>query len=100
VPQQKLTEEQVTFALMNVKDPEIDCNIVDLGLVYGISVDGEGNVGITMTFTTIACPYGPALVDEVRGKIRGLEGVRTVDVQVTFDPPWKPSEEVLAALGL
>ena len=93
------TEEQVRESLKSCMDPELKMDIITLGLVYRIRVEKE-HVDIEMTFTSMLCPYGPALVDEVKGKVIGLEGVRTVDVQVVFDPPWKPSEEVLASLGL
>ncbi|MBI4181856.1 MAG: metal-sulfur cluster assembly factor [Candidatus Aenigmarchaeota archaeon] len=94
-----LTQEAVQDALKQVIDPELKLDIVTLGLVYKVEVDTQGNVSILMTLTTMACPYGPALIDEIREKVMALRA-STVDVQVTFDPPWKPPEEVLAQLGL
>ena len=95
-----LTKEKVMEVLKKIEDPEIQIDIVTLGLIYKVDVDEEGNVEIDMTFTSMACPYGPALVDDVKSKVIGLECVKTVDVKITFDPPWKPSEEVMSALGL
>jgi len=94
-----ITEEQIREALKSVNDPEIRLDVVTLGLIYKIEPKEE-HVDIEMTFTSMMCPYGPALVDEIKGKVIELEGVKTVEVKVVFDPPWKPSEEVLATLGL
>lgn len=93
------TQEQVTEALKTCIDPELHMDIVSLGLIYAIDIDQEKNVSIRMTFTTMLCPFGPALVDEIKGKILDL-GAKTIEVEVTFDPPWKPSEEVMMKLGL
>ena len=95
-----IAKEQVMEKLKECSDPELHLDIVTLGLIYKVDIDSQNNVGIEMTFTSMMCPYGPALVDEIKGKIIEMEGVKTVDVKVVFDPPWKPSEEVLAQLGL
>ena len=94
-----VSEKTIWDALKTCIDPELRMDIVTLGLIYGIESDSEGNVQIRMTFTSTMCPFGPALVDEIKGKCISLDGVKTVEVNVTFDPPWKPSEEVLATLG-
>ena len=70
-----------------------------MGLIYGIAID-QSKVDITMTFTTPLCPAGPELVGEVQTKVGALEGVEEVNVDITFDPPWQPSEEVKEELGL
>lgn len=93
------TKELILESLKSCIDPELHMDIVTLGLIYKIDCDPQGNVGIEMTFTSMMCPFGPALVDEVRGKVIALSGVKTVEVKVTFEPPWKPSEEVMATLG-
>lgn len=94
-----ITKAGVEKALKECEDPELGMDIFSMGLVYEINVDSEGNVKILMTLTSIACPYGPQMMDVARQKVLA-EGAKTVDIQLTFDPPWKPSEEVLAALGL
>ena len=93
-------KNDVESALKKCIDPELHMDIVTLGLIYKIDIDQENNVEITMTFTSMMCPYGPALVEEIKGKIIALDSVKTVEVHVTFDPPWKPSEEILATLGM
>ena len=70
-----------------------------LELVYEVKVEND-KVYIKMTFTTPMCPYGPMLLDEVRAKVSEIKGIKEVDVEVTFDPPWQPSEELRATLGV
>lgn len=93
------TKEAVIEQLKNVQDPEIGMDIWTLELVYDVSVE-EDMAKIKMTFTTPMCPYGPMLVEEVKAKVSEVEAVKKVDVEVTFDPPWKPSEELRATLGV
>jgi metal-sulfur cluster biosynthetic enzyme len=71
-------------------DPEIPVNIVDLGLIYGLKIEGSA-VSITMTLTAIGCPVGPEVMAEVEGRVREVEGVEHCDVTLTFDPPWSPA---------
>ncbi len=94
-----VTEQEVKERLKDVVDPEINIDIVTLGLVYGLEIK-EGKVSIKMTFTTPGCPYGPELVDEVKRKVSRLEGVKEVNVDVVFEPPWQPSEELKSMLGI
>jgi metal-sulfur cluster biosynthetic enzyme len=81
-------------------------NVVDLGLIYGIAVepdDKRWKVGIVMTMTTPACPYGPQLLEEVREVVGELQGVSDVDVRLTLNPPWTPdrmSDDARDELGL
>jgi metal-sulfur cluster biosynthetic enzyme len=77
---------EITDSLRNVRDPEIDINIVDLGLIYEVHTEGSA-VSITMTLTTPACPYGPELIKEVKKEVM-KEKVRSLRLIVTFDPPW------------
>lgn len=86
----QLNETAIRQALSQVLDPELDCNIVDLGLVYGISLDGS-KVSVTMTLTTPGCPMHESIVWGVRGALLNLEGVEEVDVRVVWDPPWTPA---------
>ncbi|MFH1056484.1 MAG: iron-sulfur cluster assembly protein [Candidatus Micrarchaeota archaeon] len=82
----------VLGVLKTVLDPEIAFNIVDLGLVYGVAVSKDGVVGIAITLTTPACPMGPEIVEEVKRKVRGLKGVKEVNVDLVWEPPWTPEK--------
>jgi len=93
------TKENVIEVLKKVDDPEIGIDVWTLELIYGVDVIGN-NVRIRMTFTTPMCPYGPMLVEEIKSKIRELNEVNEVDVEITFDPPWQPSEQLRATLGV
>lgn len=84
-------EDEVMAALRNVYDPETGLTVVDLGLIYGVAVQpASGNVEVSMTFTTPACPAGGAMREGVDRALRALPGVTGVDVQVIFEPPWTP----------
>lgn len=84
-----VTEEQVREALSTVNDPELGFNIVDLGLVYGIEIEGDV-VNVTMTLTSMGCPAGPQMVAEARAAVEKLEGVSHANINVVFSPPWNP----------
>ncbi len=83
------TEAQVTDALRTVFDPELGMSIVDLGLVYGIRV-ADRRVAITMTLTAPGCPLHDVMPGWVRMALMDVPGVETVEVALTFDPPWTP----------
>jgi metal-sulfur cluster biosynthetic enzyme len=97
-----ITEEQVREALKSVVDPEIGLDMVSLGLLYGVKVDGS-KVDVTMTLTTPACPVGPMFVAAVKQCVLALPGVSDCNVEVTFSPPWDPrtmaSDEVKLQMG-
>jgi len=93
------TNEDVMNILKGVNDPEIGIDIVTLELIYNVNVENDV-ANVKMTFTTPMCPYGPMLVEEIKTKVRELDGVKEVNVEVVFDPPWKPSEELRATLGV
>ncbi len=96
-----VTEEQVGEALKNVYDPEIGINVQDLGLVYGVEIEGQ-TVHIDMTLTSPGCPLGPQIVRDVQRQVGALEGVERVDVQLVWSPMWSPdmmSEEAKDELG-
>ena len=95
-------KEQVTEILKKVYDPEIQYDIWSLGLIYDISIEGT-KVKVLMTLTSPMCPYGPALMDDVRRNVSSIEGVSEVELELTFSPPWNPdkmSEEARIALGI
>ena len=85
-----LTGEAVRQALRHVKDPELDMNIVDLGLVYDVEVDEGGLVRINMTLTSPGCPAGPMITNDIYKAVRALEGVKDVDIDIVWEPYWTP----------
>ena len=96
-----LNEEAVRRALRQVKDPELDMNIVDLGLVYDVEV-ADGDVRIAMTLTSPGCPAGPMITNDVYKVVRALEGVQDVDVEIVWEPYWTPERidpKVRALMG-
>lgn len=88
------TVEQVRESLQKVNDPELNIPILDLGLVYDITVQGESgeHVTVTMTLTSPMCPVGPLFKQSVEENVKSVEGVKTVNVDITFSPPWDPRE--------
>ncbi len=95
------TEEHVREVLRWVMDPDLQINIVALGLVYGIEL-GRGGVKVLMTLTSPGCPYADELVANVRDMVRMLRGVRTVTVELVWEPAWNPmmmDEDLRAELG-
>jgi len=98
----KEIKKKVWEKLKEIKDPEFDVDIVNLGLIYDIKVE-EGVVDITMTLTSPTCPLADIIFDEIKGKIESIEGVKKIYVNITFDPPWdisRVSDEVKEKLGL
>lgn len=96
-----VTEDQVKLALRRVKDPDLQLNIMDLGLVYGIAVDG-GTVKVDMTLTSPACPSGPELMTNAEREVKTLPGVEAVEVNLVWTPFWTPERmepRVRAYLG-
>lgn len=86
------TVEQVRDALRAVKDPELNLNVVDLGLVYEIDVSEGGEVHVEMTLTSPGCPAGPEMLSEAQGVLRALEGVTKADVELVWEPYWTPEK--------
>ena len=80
--------EAVIDTLKSIFDPEIPVNIYDLGLIYGVEVDDESDVTVTMTLTTPMCPVAETLPPEVEDKVRNVMGVREVSLDLVWDPPW------------
>jgi metal-sulfur cluster biosynthetic enzyme len=97
-----LTREQVLDVLRNVYDPELGINIVDLGLVYSVDVAEDGVVHIEYTLTTMGCPIGPLIEQQMQAMLAHVPGVVGVDAEMVLRPAWSPemmSEEAKAALG-
>ena len=96
-----VSEDQVKLALRRVKDPDLQLNIIDLGLVYGIAVDGS-TVKVDMTLTSPACPSGPELMTNAQNEVKSLPGVEKVEVNLVWMPFWTPEKmepRVRAYLG-
>jgi metal-sulfur cluster biosynthetic enzyme len=96
-----LTRERVLESLKSVFDPELGINIVDLGLVYGVEIS-DGTVHIEYTLTTMGCPIGPLIEQQMQQLLSAVDGVETVDAEMVIRPAWTPemmSEEAKAALG-
>lgn len=97
-----LSEETARNALRQVKDPELDMNIVELGLVYDVEIE-DGNIRVKMTLTSPGCPAGPMITNDVYRVLRALEGVKDVNVDIVWEPYWTPERidpKVRALLGL
>ncbi|UCC72194.1 MAG: metal-sulfur cluster assembly factor [Gemmatimonadota bacterium] len=95
------TEEQVRQALKQVEDPELGLNVVDLGLVYDIDVEGS-TVNVRMTLTSPGCPVGPQILGGARLAVQNLEGVEEANIQLVWEPYWSPdliNPEYRAILG-
>jgi len=89
-PAPGLSEDQVRTALRRVKDPELNLNIVDLGLIYEVEVAEGRNVHVEMTLTSPGCPSGPEIMSEAQRVIESLEGVGNVDIELVWSPYWTP----------
>ena len=85
-----VTNEQVYEALRNCYDPEIPVNLVDLGLIYDVKIDDD-NVNVVMTLTARGCPAHSFISEQVRERVAKIEGVKSANVQVVWDPPWNIS---------
>jgi metal-sulfur cluster biosynthetic enzyme len=97
-----VTNEQVYEVLRNCYDPEIPINLVDLGLIYDVKVD-DGNVNVVMTLTARGCPAHSFISELVRQQVAKIEGVKSANVQVVWDPPWnisRLSDAAKVQLGL
>lgn len=96
-------EPRVVETLKTIFDPEIPLNVYDLGLIYGIDIDDEGDVEVRMTLTAPACPVAGQIVKDVAERVGATEGVRRSHVKLVWDPPWtkdRMTEEALLELGL
>jgi metal-sulfur cluster biosynthetic enzyme len=96
------TKDAVTEALRQVEDPELGMDIVDLGLLYDVEVAGP-RVKIIYSLTSMGCPAGPLIEQDIERVVRDLPDVEAVDTELTFDPPWTPekmSEDAKFILGI
>ncbi len=84
------TKDEILTALKQVFDPEIGVNILDLGLIRGLDLDGT-HVHVDLTLTSPGCPMGPQMIRDVRAELARLPGIEKVDVDLVWSPPWHPS---------
>ena len=97
-----ITKKQVEEMLDKIPDPEIGVSILQLGLIYRIEIDKKGNVRVVMTLTTLGCPLFDQIAEPIKDTVGAIKGVKKVEVELTFDPPWTPdtmSEEAKMQLG-
>ncbi len=95
-------EKEIRKALRRVKDPELNLDVVVLGLVYGIDIEGS-HAHVLMSLTTPFCPAAPQIVEDARAAVEGVEGIETAEIELTFDPPWSPERIdpiIRSALGI
>lgn len=98
---QKL-QTKIETALKTVLDPELGISIVDLGLIYGVSVTKNGRANVTMTLTTMGCPMFGVIEKQIEDVLMTIPEIEDVKTEITFDPPWDPSkmsESAKAELG-
>ena len=97
-----LDADAIRQALRQVKDPELDMNIVDLGLVYDVEI-AEGDVRVSMTLTSPGCPAGPMITNDAYRVLRALDGVTDVNIDIVWEPYWTPERidpKIRALMGL
>ncbi len=100
---QKAQESDITAALKSVQDPELMLNIFDLGLIYEIKQEENGDVFVLMTLTSPTCPMGDEIIQRAAQAVSSVIGVGEVTVRLTFDPPWttdRLSEEIKLMMGI
>jgi metal-sulfur cluster biosynthetic enzyme len=83
------TKDEVIEALRAVEDPELGMDIVDLGLLYDVEVEGP-KVKVIHSLTSMGCPAGPMIQEDIQNVASSLEGVEDVEIELTWDPPWTP----------
>ena len=102
-PASDVTEDSVRLALRKVKDPELNLNIIDLGLVYNITVDEGNKVIVDMSLTSPGCPAGPQIMHDAERTIQAMAGVGKVVINLVWEPYWTPDRiepKVRAYMGL
>jgi metal-sulfur cluster biosynthetic enzyme len=96
------SREELVEAMRGVEDPELGMDIVDLGLLYDVEVTGP-NVKILYSLTSMGCPAGPMIEQDIKAVAESVDGVEAVETELTFDPPWTPdrmSEDAKFILGI
>ncbi len=97
------TKEEVLAVFSTIKDPELDLNLVELGLIYSVEPSSENLVHVKLTMTSPFCPFAPQILRESEEKLKQLPGVTEVKLELVWEPPWNPglmSEEAKAKTGV
>ncbi len=95
------TKEKIIETLKQIYDPEIQLDIWTMGLIYKLDIDEKTNkIHVLMTLTSPMCPYGPMLLEEIKTRLKDEAEASEVTIDVTFTPPWKPSDELKMMLGV
>lgn len=97
-----LSKKTLLNQLYNVPDPELGISVVDLGLIYDVKADKKGKITVIMTLTTMGCPLFELISEPIKSELMKIKGVKDVEVELTFDPPWsvdKMSKEAKVKLG-
>jgi metal-sulfur cluster biosynthetic enzyme len=92
MPDTEEIREQVAQALQTVNDPELGIDIVNLGLVYSLEVDDDNNVKVEFTLTTMGCPIGPMIDEQIKEATAHIEGIGEVTTEMVMYPPWSPEK--------
>ncbi len=95
----KLTRKDAVSVLKKILDPELNLDIYNLELIYGIEIKKDNSILVKMTFTSPTCPYGPMLMSQVREGLK-KKGFKNPEIDIVFEPVWTPSEKVKMLLGL
>ena len=99
MPENKLKKADAVKALKTVEDPEIRMDIYTLGLIYDIKIGDQDNIFIKMTLTSPACPFGPTIIENSKTSLKKT-GFKDPKIEIVFDPPWEPSQDVKILLGV
>lgn len=99
MPKLEITSDVVLDALRDIEDPEIGTNIVDLGLIYEVTIDNNRAVTVKMTTTTRFCPASAFLADAVKTRVESLESVSQANVELVYEPAWSPEMAELFSFG-
>lgn len=94
-----LSRERIIEEFETIYDPELAIDIWTLGLIYSFSQESADHLQITMTYTTPTCPYGPQINKEIEDSFHAI-GIKYVEIDLTFDPPWKPPANLREMLGI
>jgi len=97
-----VTKEKIIEVLKKCYDPEVHVDVYTMGLIYEIKPDfpNKNEIYIKMTLTTPTCPYGPQLLQEIKTRLKEIKTIKDVNLEVVFQPPWQPSKELRAILGV
>ncbi len=95
-----IKKDKIIKILKTITDPELGIDVYNLGLIYDVKID-KSTVKIKMTFTTPMCPYGPMLMDMIESAIKDkIKEVKSVKIEIVFEPPWQPSDELKMMFGV